>query len=171
MLREFDKRSRHLFLVIILLILITFSLHDVWILLGENWCWSPLGLRGLNHLLGDKPSGLSIGQGFWYFAEKKAKFRGIFKGKFEEKSADFAGKKVKICGKIGRSRGRRVKIRRKIGQFCGILAEKSQILKDFQGQILRKIGQFHGKFRGGKLCQETINKKQPISLDFLGKFR
>ena len=91
MLREFDKRSRHLFLVIILLILITFSLDDVWILLGENWCWSPLGLRGLNHLLGDKPSGLSIGQGFWYFAEKKAKFRGIFKGKFEEKSADFVG--------------------------------------------------------------------------------
>ena len=30
-------------------------------------------------------------QGFWYFAEKKAKFRGIFKGKFAEKSADFAG--------------------------------------------------------------------------------
>ena len=91
MLREFDKRSRHLFLVIILLILITFSLDDVWILLGENWCWSPLGLKGLNHLLGDKPSGLSMGQGFWYFAEKKAKFRGIFKGKFEEKLADFVG--------------------------------------------------------------------------------
>ena len=84
MLREFDRRSRHLFLVIILLILITFSLDDVWILLGENWCWSPLRLKGLNHLLGDKPSGLSIGQGFWYFAEKKAKFRGIFKGKFVE---------------------------------------------------------------------------------------
>ena len=30
-------------------------------------------------------------QGFWYFAEKKAKFRGIFRGKFAEKSADFAG--------------------------------------------------------------------------------
>ena len=28
-------------------------------------------------------------QGFWYFAEKKAKFRGIFGGKFAEKSADF----------------------------------------------------------------------------------
>ena len=30
-------------------------------------------------------------QGFWYFAKKKAKFRGIFKGKFAEKSANFAG--------------------------------------------------------------------------------
>ena len=171
MLREFDKRSRHLFLVIILLILITFSLDDVWILLGENWCWSPLGLRGLNHLLGDKPSGLSIGQGFWYFAEKKAKFRGIFKGKFEEKSADFAGKKVKICGKIGRSRGRRVKIRRKIGQFCGILAEKSQILKDLQGQILRKIGQFHGKFRGGNFAKKQSIKNSRFRWIFSGKFR
>ena len=45
-------------------------------------------------------------------------------------------------------RGRKVKIRRKIGRFRGILAEKSQISKDFQGQILRKIGRFHGKFRG-----------------------
>ena len=30
-------------------------------------------------------------QGFWCFAEKKAKFRGIFRGKLAEKSADFAG--------------------------------------------------------------------------------
>ena len=50
-----------------------------------------------------------------------------------------------------------------------ISREKSQISKDFQGQILRKIGRFHGKFRGGKLRQETINKKQPISLDFFGQ--
>ena len=170
MLREFDKRSRHLFLVIILLILITFSLDDVWILFGENWCWSPLGLKGLNHLLGDKPSGLSIGQGFWYFAEK-SKISWDFQGQIRGKIGRFRGKKVKIRGKIGWSCGRRVKIRRKIGRFCGILAEKSQISKDFQGQTLRKIGRFHRKFRGGKLCQETINKKQPISLDFLGKFR
>ena len=45
-------------------------------------------------------------------------------------------------------RGREVKLGRKIGRFRGILAEKSQISKDFQGQILRKIGRFHGKFRG-----------------------
>ena len=35
-------------LVIISLILITLSLDQVWISLGENWCWSPLGLKGLN---------------------------------------------------------------------------------------------------------------------------
>ena len=57
-------------------------------------------------------------------------------------------------------------IRGKISRFCGILAEKNQISKDFQGQILRKIGRFHGKFRG-ELRQETISKKQPISLDFV----
>ena len=49
-------------------------------------------------------------------------------------------------------RGRKVKIRRKIVRFRGILAEKSQISKDFQGQILRKIGRFpglfHSKFQG-----------------------
>ena len=34
-------------MVIILLILITLSLDNVWILLGENCCWSLLGLKGL----------------------------------------------------------------------------------------------------------------------------
>ena len=59
-------------------------------------------------------------------------FRGIFvgrKSKFAEKSADF----WYFCRK-------KVKIRRKIGRFRGIFAEKSQISKDFQRQILRKIG-------------------------------
>ena len=82
--------------------------------------------------------------------KKKQNFAG-FSGANSQRnrpiSRDFRGIRVKICGKIGR--------------FRGILAEKSQISKDFQGQILRKIGRFHGKFR-----QETISKKQPISLDF-----
>ena len=173
MLREFDRRSRHLFLVIILLILITFSLDDVWILLGENWCWSPLGLKGLNHLLGDKPSGLSIGQGFWYFAEKKQNFAGFSRANSRKNwpiSRDFRWKKVKIRGKIGRSCGRRVKIRRKIGQFCGILAEKSQISKDFQGQILRKIGRFHGKFRGGNYAKKQSIKNSRFRWIFWANF-
>ena len=91
-------------------------------------------------------------QGFWYFAEKKAKFLGIFRGKFDKKSADFPefsrGKKSKFAKKnrpISRDfRGSR----RKIGRFCGNLAEKSQISKDFQAQIRGKISWFHGKFRG-----------------------
>ena len=33
--------------MIIWLILITISLDNLWILLGENWCWSLLGLKGL----------------------------------------------------------------------------------------------------------------------------
>ena len=66
-------------------------------------------------------------------------------------SRDFRGKKVKIRGKSAVFAGylrEKVKIRRKIGRFRGILAEKSQMLKDFQEQVLRKIGQFHGKFLG-----------------------
>ena len=33
--------------MIILLTLITISLGNIWILLGENWCWSLSGLKGL----------------------------------------------------------------------------------------------------------------------------
>ena len=35
------------FLVIILLTLMIISLGNIWILLGENWCWSLSGLKGL----------------------------------------------------------------------------------------------------------------------------
>ena len=99
-----------------------------------------------------------------------------FSGKFTEKSVDFAGfsrEKSQNSLKnrpISRDfRGRKVKIRRKIGQFRGILAEKSQILKDFRGKFLEKSADFTGNF-WGKLLQETISKKQPISLDFLANF-
>ena len=47
-------------------------------------------------------------QGFWYLAEKKAKFRGIFRANSRKNlpnSRDFHGKKVKSRGKIGRFRG------------------------------------------------------------------
>lgn len=40
-----DQSFSHL--VMILLTLTTFSLDYVWILLGENWLWSLLGLKGL----------------------------------------------------------------------------------------------------------------------------
>ena len=99
-----------------------------------------------------------VSQGFWYFPENKAKFRRIFRGKFAEKSADFAGFSREKSQNSrnnrpisGDFRGRKVKIRRNIGPFRGILAEKRQFLKDFQGQILRKIGRFHRKFWGETL--------------------
>ena len=79
--------------------------------------------------------------------EKKQTFA-VFSGANLRKnwpiSQDFRGKKVKIGGKIGRFRG------------------------IFRGKFLEKSADFTGKFggRGGKLRQETISKKQPISLDF-----
>ena len=87
----------------------------------------------------------------WKKKENFAGFSGANSQKNRPISRDFRGKKVKIRGKIGRFLvflQEKVKIRRKISRFRGIFAEKSQISKDFQRQILRKIGQFHGKFRG-----------------------
>ena len=79
-------------------------------------------------------------QDFWYFAEKKAKFRGIFRGKFAEKSADFTGfsREKSQNSRNNRPisvdfRRRKVKIRRKIGRFRGILAEKRSIFEGFSG--------------------------------------
>ena len=94
--------------------------------------------------------------GLLTFRAKKCKISRDFQGQIRRKIGQFhgifAGKKSKFAGKSA--------------NFAGFSWEKSQIAKDFQGQILRKIGRFHGKFR-----QETISKKQPISLDFfLGKF-
>ena len=82
----------------------------------------------------------------------------IFRGKKSKIAQDFQGQ---ICRKIGRFRGifagkkskfaenrpisrdfrgRKVKIRQKNRLISRILAEKIQISKDFQGQIIRKIG-------------------------------
>ena len=108
--------------------------------------------------------------GLLIFRGKKRKISRDFQGQIRGKIGQFRGKKVIIRGKnrpISRDfRGRKVKNCRKIVGFRGILAEKSQISKDFQGQILRKIGRFPGLFHGKFLRQETIGKKQPISLDF-----
>ena len=83
-------------------------------------------------------------QGFWYFAEKKN--RPI--------SWDF--------------RRRKVHIRRKIGRFRGILAEKVKFRRIFREKFSEKSADFTGNF-GEKLSQETICKKQPILLDFFGQ--
>ena len=93
--------------------------------------------------------------GLLIFREKKAKFCGIFRGKFAEKSADFAG--------FSREKSQNSQKNRPISRdFSG----KSQISKDFRGKFLEKSADFMGNL-GGKLCQETISKKQPISLDFV----
>ena len=51
-------------------------------------CWCPLSLTAKLYL---KISKTIYKQGFWQVAEKKVKFRGIFRDKFAEKTADFAG--------------------------------------------------------------------------------
>ena len=93
--------------------------------------------------------------GLLIFRGKKAKFRGIFRGKFAEKSANFAGFSREKSQNLWKNRPiswdfrwRKVKIRRKIGPFRGSLAEKSQISKDFLGQILRTSADFTGNFGG-----------------------
>ena len=90
----------------------------------------------------------------------------IFRGKKRKISRDFQGQ---IRGKIGRFRGifagKKSKFAQKSADFAGFSREKSQnsqknrpISRDFSGkksnfegfsgQILRKIGRFHGKFLG-----------------------
>ena len=72
--------------------------------------------------------------------------------KKKQNFAGFSGANSRKNRPISRDfRGKKVKIRGKIGRFRGILAQKSQISKDFQGQSLRKIGRFHGKFQGKTL--------------------
>ena len=58
-------------------------------------------------------------QGFWYFAEKKAKFPGIFRGKFQEKSADFAGKKSKFAEQSADFAGEKSKFAKNSADFAG----------------------------------------------------
>ena len=59
--------------------------------------------------------------------KKKAKFRGIFRGKFAEKSADFAGKKSKFAEQSANC-----------GRFSWEKSQNSQkywpILQDFSGK-------------------------------------
>ena len=79
---------------------------------------------------------------------KKSKISQDFQGRFHGKSADFAGEKGKIQGKIGRFCRGGSQNWQKNQPISRDLSEKSQISKDFEGQVLRKIGQFHGKFLG-----------------------
>ena len=114
-------------------------------------------------------------QGFWYFAEKKAKFRGIFRGKFAEKSADFAGfsreesqNSLKNRPISGIFSGKKSKFAEKSADFAGFSRKKVKFRRIFRGKFLEKSADFTGNFVG-KLRHETISKKQLISLDFGGE--
>ena len=86
---------------------------------------------------------------------KIGRFRGIFAGKTsrnsQKKQADFAGEKSKFTEKSA--------------DFAGVQQQKVKFRRIFKGKFAEKSANFTGNF-GGKLRQETINKKQPISLDF-----
>ena len=78
-------------------------------------------------------------------------FRGIFRGKFAEKSANFMGfsrEKSQNTLKnrpISREKSQNSQKNRQISRdFSG----KKSNFEGFLGQILRKIGRFHGKFLG-----------------------
>ena len=123
---------------------------------------------------GKKVDWLFVEQGFWYFAEKKAKFRGIFRGKFAEKSADFAGFSREESQNSRKNRpisgifaGKKSKFVEKSADFAGFSRKNVKFRRIFRGKFLEKSADFTGNFRG-KLCRETISKKQLISLDFLG---
>ena len=109
---------------------------------------------------------VTVSAGLLIFHRRKSKISRDFQGQIRRKIGRFRGKKVKIRGTIGRFHGRKFKIHRKIGRFCRILAEKRSIFEGFSGgKFLEKSDDFTGNF-GGKVRQETISKKQPISLDF-----
>ena len=133
--------------------------------------WWRLILSGLLIFRGKKSkiSRDSQGQIRW----KIGWFRGIFAGKkvkICEKSSDFAGKKSKFAeksanfGGFAQEKSQNSQKNRPISRY---FSGKRQISKIFQGQILRKIGWFHGKNFGGKLHEETISKK---TADFAGFF-
>ena len=72
-----------------------------------------------------------------------------------EQSADF--------GQFSREKSQNLQKNRPISRdFSG----KSQFSKDFQGQILRKTGRFHGKFRG----ETSPRNNQQKAADFAGFF-
>ena len=87
----------------------------------------------------------------------------IFRGKKGKISRDFQGQ---IRGKIGQFRGEKSQNSQKnrsiLRDFSG---KKVNFRRIFRGKFLEKSADFTGNF-GGKLRQETISKKQPISLGF-----
>ena len=81
----------------------------------------PLRLTFLPQWLQSKPAKARASDISWKKKQNCAGFSGANSRKNRPISQDFRGKKVKIHSKISR--------------FCGILAEKSQISKDFWGKF------------------------------------
>ena len=66
----------------------------------------------------------------------------------------FRGEKSKI------SRGFQGQIRGNISRFCGILAGKSQISKDFRGKFFEKSADFTGNFGGNFAKKQSVKNSR-----------
>ena len=86
--------------------------------------------------------------------KKKQNFQGQIRRKIGRFRGIFAGKKSKFAGKLA--------------DFAGFQRKKVKFGRIFRGEFLEKSVDFTRNF-AGKLRQETISKKQPISLDFFLK--
>ena len=134
---------------------------------NSHYCNPVLLLIQYHNKLVIKYTGLLIFRG-----KKKQNFAG-FSGANSRKnrpiSRHFRGKKVKIRGTIGRFReifaGEKSKFAEKSAHFAGFLRKKVNFRRIFGGKFLGKSADFTGNF-GGKLRQQTISKRQPISLGF-----
>ena len=62
--------------------------------------------------------------------------------------------------------GKKSKFAEKLAISRDFSRKKIKFHKIFRSKFLEKLADFTGNF-GGKLRQETISKKQPISLDFV----
>ena len=115
--------------------------------------WSPFACEFTNY-----SSGLLI------FRRKKSKISRDFQGQIRRKIGRFRGKKVKIRGKIGRFQvflqEKKSKFVEKSADFAGFSRKNVKFRRIFRGKFLEKSADFTGNF-GGKQKQ-----KQPISLDF-----
>ena len=119
----------------------------------------------ISHMKYQRPFKIIRASEIWW--KKKQNFAG-FSGANSLKnwpiSRDFRGKKVKFHGTISR-------FRRFSREKSQNLQKNQPISRDFSGKksifegFLGKSADFRGNFRG-KLRQETISKKQPISLGF-----
>ena len=101
-------------------------------------------------------------QGFWYFAEKKAKFRGIFGGKFAEKSADFVGFSREESQNSQKNRpisgifaGKKSKLAEKSADFAGFSRKTVKFRRIFRGKFLEKSADVTGNFAKKQSVQNS----------------
>ena len=141
--------------------------HDLWLQYAFEWIFKDHTISQLPLLTASSTSSSIIAAATpilfkcstWSFSDGNQR---SYHNNRKCRASDISRKKSKI------SRDFQGQIRRKIGRFRGILAEKVKFQRIFRGKFIEKSANFTGNFKG-KLCQETISKKQPILLVFFGQ--